>query len=191
MRGLALAMVSVLLACGCGAGDDAAPARRTTLAGTEVARMAETQLEQENPRIARGSMTCPSLSLRLGAEVRCHRVALLDGGRELRMSGTVRVNSVAGQGRLRVRLDETFRYGVSAGHLAADLRARLGSRGIRADRVDCPWLSGPAGTVARCSVTVGKKRLVSRARVTGRDDATQTTRYVWEGFPSLPPSTAP
>lgn len=101
-----LVVLLVLVTCGCGAGADTTPTRRTTLSGDRVAVMAESALEAQNPRLAPGTMTCPSLELKVGREVRCRRTAVLPGGREVRMGATVRVTSVAGGGRLHVRLDD-------------------------------------------------------------------------------------
>jgi hypothetical protein len=103
---LVVVVASGLVLCGCGAGTDTTPARRTTLSGSRVAAMAESALEAQNPRLARGTMTCPALRLAVGRTVRCRRTAVLPGGRQVRMGATVRVTSVAGGGRLHVRLDD-------------------------------------------------------------------------------------
>jgi len=86
------------LATGCG--QDAV--RPDELHGRDVARMAERELEAENPRMAVGTLTCPGLKFRRDASVRCLRTVELSEGRVVKVPGTVIVSSVAGGGRLHV-----------------------------------------------------------------------------------------
>jgi hypothetical protein len=138
-----------LVLTGCGGRDTAGPDR---LAGSEVATMAERELEAENPRMAPGSLTCPDLAFDVGASVRCLRTTELSEGRVVKVRGTVEVTSLAAGGRLHVALDErAAEFGLAGNHLAAEVRRRYAQRfRVQPDRVDCPYLRGAVGTRVSC-----------------------------------------
>ena len=151
------------------------------LTGAAVARMAERELEAENPRLAAGSLTCPDLELRVGRSVRCVRTTTLGSGRIVRVEGTVRVASMASGGRLHVAMDtRAAGFGVTGDQVAADLRRqypRLFHRAAGA--IDCPYLRGKVGARATCHVQVtGASRAVD-AVVTQVDPEEYGVRYTF------------
>jgi hypothetical protein len=174
MRRVALAVVALVLA-GCGSTATAVD----HLAGTQVGMMAERELEEMHPGMARGSLTCPTLPFRLGASVRCLRVAELSGGRVVRMYGTVAVRSTHDGGELHVAMDDhVTEFGVSSERLQSDLAAVVAKRtNTVPTAVRCPYLAGAPGTSVRCTVQLGKVSTEVAAIVTRTDPATYQTSY--------------
>ncbi|MCW2855290.1 MAG: hypothetical protein JWR52_905 [Marmoricola sp.] len=171
---LALAMTGLMLT-GCGS----TVPHIDHLAGSQVGVMAERQLEEMHPGMARGALTCPTLRFRVGASVRCVRVAELSGGRVVRMYGTVQVVSTRDGGDLHVAMDDDVaEFGVSAQRLQSDLTAILAKRTSTVPTtVRCPYLAGPTGTSVHCTVQLGKVTTSVAATVTGTDPATYRTSY--------------
>jgi hypothetical protein len=170
------------VAAGC-ASDATVPHR---LRGTEVAAMAERRLEQENPGLARGSLTCPDLRWRVGASVRCRRTTELTGGRVVKVAGTVTVTSLAAGGRLHVAMDERAEeFGVAASRLSAEVRG-LYRRRFRATpgSLVCPYLLGVVGTTVTCRVEVGGARRDVDVVVTRVDPAAYRTFYAMRVHPA-------
>ena len=170
-------MVLAALPAGCGH-DVTMPDHLT---GTAVARMAERELEAENPRLAAGTLTCPDLEFRVGRSVRCVRTTTLAKGRIVSVGGTVRVSSMASGGRLHVAMDsEAAEFGVTGDQVAADLRRqyhRLFHRAAGA--VDCPYLRGQVGARATCHVRTGTARRAVDAVVTQVDPDEYDVRYTF------------
>jgi hypothetical protein len=150
------------------------------ISGAKVAAMAERGLEAENPRMAPGTLSCPDLDFRAGAEVRCLRTTKLSGGRLVRVSGVIRVASISSGGRLHVSMDDDATgFGVAGAHLAADVSNRYRKRyGVRPSRVRCPDLRGALGAAVTCRVEVGAKRQDLDVVVTKVDPRSYTTTYV-------------
>ena len=176
-----------LVGVGVLAGCDRDVALPDRLAGAAVARMAERELEAQNPRIAPGTLSCPVLPLRVGASVRCRRTAELSEGRVVRVAGTVKVTSLAGGGRLHVAMDERAEeFGLSGDRVAADVGQRFERRFHRQPtRVTCPYLRGEVGTTVACRIEApGARR--AEVTVTGVDPAAYRTTYDlrWGGPPS-------
>jgi hypothetical protein len=184
-----------MLLAGCGSTARLVPEPRlTSLPGLQVGTMAERQLEADHPGMAPGRLTCPDLAWKVGAMVRCIQVVVLSGGRQLRIPGTVAVTTTTGGGRLHVHLaDEVSDYGVTAEHLAADLRDQASKR-LRAAvrKVTCPYLGGPIGTTVRCVLRVHGATRVVLARITDRDPAHNATAYefVWQPVARTSPTPA-
>lgn len=174
MRTTALAMLGLLLT-GCGSTD----LHIDHLAGSRVGVMAERQLEEMHPGMAPGELTCPTLRFRVGAAVRCVRVAELSGGRVVRMYGTVRVLSTRDGGDLHVAMDDhVAEFGVSADQLASDLSAVVAKRTKTVPtEVRCPYLDGSAGASVECTLLVGHVPARARATVTRVDPADFRTSY--------------
>lgn len=165
-----------LLLSGCGS----SAVHLDRLAGTRVGTMAERQLEVMHPAMAPGSLTCPTLDFRVGAEVRCFRTADLSGGREVRMLGTVRVTSLRNGGELHIRMDDDVtEFGVSAEQLQRDLAAAVARRTRRTPtKVTCPYLRGAVGRSVQCSLRFGTLPPVAAvATVTGTDPTSYRTTY--------------
>jgi hypothetical protein len=176
-RALAGVLLLAALVAGCGTGDPPLPDR---LAGRAVGAMAERQLETQNPRMARGTMACPDLDLRVGASVRCLRTTELSGGRVVRVAGTVRVTSTGGGGRLHVAMDEQARsFGLTGDQVAAGAREQYAGRHhVTPTSADCPDLEGRVGAVVACRLQVSGRTRIVDAVVTSVDRATYTTRFV-------------
>ncbi len=174
MRASALALLGLLLT-GCGS----TTVHVDHLAGARVGVMAERQLEAMHPGMAPGELTCPTLRFRVGAQVRCVRVAELSGGRVVRMYGTVSVVSIRDGGDLHVAMDDAVaEFGVSADQLAADLSAIVEKRTSTAPTsVRCPYLAGLTGTAVRCTLVIGHVPAHATATVTGLDPASYRTSY--------------
>jgi hypothetical protein len=170
--GAVLAALSGLTGCGSATSIDGIP-------GSRVATMAEQQLEAMHANLATGSMTCPTLEFVVEASVRCVRIAVLSGGRQIRVLGTVTVTSTRNGGRLHVRLDEKVsEFGITGEQLENDLRARTQHvLGVAPDDVSCPYLVGRKGAVVRCRATVRKTRLVAPVTVVNVVPAQYRTVY--------------
>lgn len=181
-----------LLLAGLSAGCGPDVTRPDTLHGKDVARMAEHELEAENPQLVSGALTCPDLAFRVGAAVRCLRTTTLTNGRVVKVAGTVRVTSLASGGRLHVAMDkEAAEFGVSGAQVAAELRRRYprlfhGQPGA----VSCPYVRGRLGSTATCRVQVGATRRLVDAVVAHVDAATYDVRCSFRSHdqPSAAPS---
>ena len=170
-----LGLVSAGCAGRAGAGPDPQVSLPASIDGTEVAGMAERELEAENAGMAGGQLRCPDLELRVGASVRCVRTVQLAGGRVVKVRGTVAVTSLASGGRLHVAMDESpEEFGVAGGHVAADVRRRYHGR---ATGVRCPYLPGRVGATVTCRLTVSGDRRAVRVTVTAVDAADYRTTY--------------
>jgi hypothetical protein len=183
MRAAALLSIALLpvglLVAGCGTPSGAATPKMDHLTGERVGTMAEQQLENEHPGMAAGEVTCPDLKWRVGAAVRCVQVAVLSGGRQLRINGTVKVVSLRDGGRLHVELDDhVAEYGITPERLQSDLAAVVLRRVRRAaTKVTCPYLSGPIGHSVRCTLHVGGRQAAASATVIGLDAQDYQTSY--------------
>jgi len=169
----------VLLLAASGAGC----ARHTTapheLAGTKVAAMAERRLEEQNPRLAPGTLSCPDLRWQVGASVRCLRTTELSGGRVVKVAGAVTVTSLADGGRLHVAMDEqAAEFGVDEKQLATRVRTAYQRRfHHEPGAVTCPYLLGTVGTRVTCRIQVEGARRDVEVVVTGADPAAYRTTY--------------
>lgn len=164
-----------LVATGCGR-DVGVPDR---LAGDSVARMAEQELEAENPGLAPGTLSCPDLEFRVGASVRCLRTTELSGGRVVKVGGTVRVTSRDSGGRLHVAMDEHAReFGLAGEQLVAGVRRKYRHRfGVEPSRLDCPYLRGAVGARVTCRLEAAGARHDVDVVVTAVDPASYATTY--------------
>lgn len=174
-RAVGCGLLLGLLVAGCGQN----PPAVGHLTGAEVGRMAEHELEAQNPRLAAGTLSCPELALELGAAVRCLRTTRLSGGRVVEVAGTVTVTSVTSGGRLHVAMDERAReFGLTGSHLATELRRRYRPQSrTRPSRVVCPYLRGVVGTRVTCRLDVGGERRDVDVVVTAVDPVTYTTSW--------------
>lgn len=140
----------ILCLAGCGADDADAPPR--TLSGDEVGRMAEAQLEAEHPGMAPGTISCPDLTLEVGATTRCTRQATLSQGRTVQVLGTVEVAGVEGAGLLHVQLDdEVTSFGLAAPELTRRVIARLDGTSLERPDLECPAIDGYVGAAVTCT----------------------------------------
>ena len=172
-----------------GCGQDAV--RPDELHGRDVARMAERELEAENPQLVAGTMTCPDLAFRVGASVRCLRTTTMTDGRVVKVGGTVRVTALSSGGRLHVAMDrEAAEFGVAGGRLAAELRRRY--RHLfqhEQGSVTCPYLLARVGATVRCHLRIGTLHRSVDAVVTSVDAESYDVHY--EFRPSGGPAAAP
>ena len=170
------ALLLVGLCAGCGRDVEVLD----TIPGSDVGRMAERQLEAENPELAPGTLSCPDLDLRVGKQVHCTRTTELSGGRVVKVRGAVTVMSLASGGRLHVRMDASAtEFGVAGGQLAKALsRQWLQRSHVRPSRLDCPYLRGEVGATVTCHLEVGGKRHDTDVVVTRVDPKDYRTTYV-------------
>ncbi len=149
------------------------------LDGGAVARMAERELEAENPRMAVGRLTCPGLRLRIGVSVRCRRTTELSEGRVVTVSGTVTVTALSSGGRLHVAMDDRAEeFGLSGDRVATGVRDAFARRlHLRPTRVSCPYLRGVVGARVTCRVDGAGRRRTAEVEVTGVDAADYRTAY--------------
>jgi hypothetical protein len=171
-----------LLLAGCGEPPATGPDRLT---GADVATMAESELEAENPSLTTGMLTCPDLDFAVGASVRCLRTTELSGGRVVKVRGTVTVTSVESGGRLHVVMDEQpAEFGLTGSRVAVDVRERYQRRyHARPRRVDCPYLRGEVGTTITCRVVVAGTRHHLDVQVTDVEPEGFATSYVVKTHP--------
>jgi hypothetical protein len=179
MRVVAVVLCLWAVTTGCGT----SPSQPDEIRGDDVAAMAERELEQENARMAAGTMSCPDLPFEEGSSVRCLRTTELSGGRVVKVDGTVTVTSRAAGGRLHVAMDPTPReIGLSPDQLADGVRRWYVERtGQDAQQVECPYLRGLVGTTVACRAVVGGDRgraEVAEVEVVAVDLARYTTTYV-------------
>lgn len=180
MRILGALLVGLVLT-GCGSAGEPAP-DIDFLAGSKVGEMAERELERAHPQMAPGTVTCPDLDWELGASVRCVQVAVLSGGRQVSIGGTVSVTEVTDGGRLRVQLDDTVaEYGVAGAYLSEDLARQARTR-LRPGPTSatCPYLTGPVGTTAKCRLVHDGRTRGVRVRITALDPENHATSYVFD-----------
>lgn len=169
-----------LAGCG-GTGND--PEVIDFLPGARVGELAEKQLEAEHPDIAVGAVTCPDLDWQVNASVRCVKVSELSEGRRVKVPGTVTVTSTESWGKLHVVLDDrAAEFGIDGGHLGGEVADWVESQEASPGAVDCPYLTGMVGSVARCAVTLEGVRRVALATVTAVEPDEYRTRYAltWE-----------
>jgi hypothetical protein len=150
-----------------------------TIGGDDVGRMAERQLEAENPELAAGTLACPDLRFRVGESVHCTRTTELSGGRVVKVHGVVTVMSLSSGGRLHVRMAErATEFGLAGHELAAGLSRRWEQRfHVRPSRVECPYLRGEVGATVTCRVKVGGVRHDTEVVVTRVDPQGYRTTY--------------
>lgn len=150
-----------------------------TIAGDDVGRMAEQQLEAENPELVSGRLECPDLRLRVGESVHCTRTTELSGGRVVKVRGVVTVTSLSAGGRLHVRMEErATEFGLAGHQLAAALtRDWVRRRHVRPSRVECPYLRGEVGASVTCRVRAGGTRHDTDVVVTRVDPQEYLTTY--------------
>jgi len=153
-----------------------------SLAGAQVATMADHQLEAVHAKLAPGTMTCPDLDFTVDASVRCTRISELEGGVRVEVRGTVTVTSTREGGKLHVQMDKNnSKVWVTSEQLEGDLRGRVRKLvGVAPDKVSCPQLTSGPGFSGRavCAVVFGSTTL--RAAAT----------YAGEGA-ALPPASGP
>ncbi len=180
LAGAAGVLLVAALPSGCGQDVRALPDH---LAGHEVGVMAERELETENPALAPGTLVCPDLDLRVGAEVRCLRTAELSGGRVVKVRGTVAVTSLTAGGQLHVRMDvDPAEVGVASGRLDAEVRQWYAERSrVAPSRVSCPYLRAEVGHRVTCHLDVAGVDHDVDVVVTAVDAATYRTTYVVRG----------
>lgn len=173
----ACGLVLCLLATGCG-GDVVV---LDEIDGDEVGRMAEQELQAENPWLTAGTMSCPDLDFEVGASVRCLRTTELSGGRVVKVGGTVEVSSRASGGRLHVAMDgDAQEFGLTGARVAAALRERTVRRfGSEPSRVECPYLRGEVGTTVSCRLKLDGDGYRVDAVVTAVDVELRETEYVF------------
>jgi hypothetical protein len=170
------AVLLAVLVSGCGGEGASVPDH---LDGDSVARMAEHQLEVQNPRMAKGTLTCPDLDLRVGASVRCVRRTELSGGRVVTIGGTVSVTARDSGGRLHVAMDRNVReFGLAGEQLAEGVAKQYRRRfGIEPRALRCPYLRGVVGARVICRLQGAGSRHQVAVVVTAVDPATFTTTY--------------
>lgn len=172
---VALGLLVAAGACGCGRDVEVLD----TISGHDVGRMAERQLEAQNPELAPGTLSCPDLDFRVGKSVRCLRTTELSGGRVVKVHGVIRVTSLASGGRLHVTMDaHASEFGVAGDRVAAELARTWVQRfRVRPSMLECPYLRGAVGTTITCRVEVRGTRHDTDVVVTRVDAGTYRTTY--------------
>jgi hypothetical protein len=150
----------------------------TTLSAKDVGARVNDSLMKDNPTIAKGSMDCPSLTMKQGNTIRCTR-AVTGNGITATIGVTVTVTSVHGSSYgFSTKVDDQARSIVASGdQVASDLEAKLSARGVNADQVTCPDLSGVVGKSVTCDVDAGGSLHTVRAAVTSVDLGTAQMNY--------------
>ncbi|HET6168314.1 MAG TPA: hypothetical protein VFE07_15900 [Marmoricola sp.] len=199
MSSVAVRVVLGLLIAAGGSGCGRDVVALDTISGHDVGRMAERQLEAENPELAPGTLSCPDLDFRVGRSVRCLRTTRLSGGRIVKVHGVIRVTSLASGGRLHVTMDaRASEFGLAGDQLAAELARTWVQRfRVRPSTLECPYLRGAPGTTVTCRVVVGGVRHDTDVVVTRVDARSYRTSYTTrphrtsdttasQGLPTLP-----
>lgn len=170
------ALLLAVLLSGCGGEAASVPGH---LDGDSVARMAERQLEVQNARLVKGTLSCPDLDFRVGASVRCVRRTELSGGRVVTIGGTVTVTAGDSGGRLHVAMDRNVQeFGLSGEQLADGVATQYRRRfGIEPRALHCPYLRGVVGARVTCRLQGARVRHRVAVVVTAVDPATYTTTY--------------
>ena len=185
-----LAVVLVLTGCGAQAerdgetgGDDERSSKPRNLDGATIASRANAQLEQENPDLAHGELSCPDVEYEVGATARCVRTVVLDDGRLVRIGATVNIDKVTGTGHFTIRVDDRpTEFGVTGRSVLADLSKQYAAAyGGRRPTGSCPpYLAGKVGTTMTCRLKTREGKLRVRVKVSRVDPETYTTEYLFK-----------
>ena len=183
----------VLVLAGCGAedhrgsggakGDGESTSNPKTLDGATIAARANKQLEQANPDLAPGDLSCPDVDYEVGATARCMRTVVLDDGRLVRIGATVVIDKVSGSGHFTIRVDDRpTEFGVTGKSVLADLSKQYAAKyGGKRPTGSCPpYLRGKAGTTMTCRLKTRDGKLRIRVKVSRVDPETYTTEYLFK-----------
>lgn len=146
----ALVVGACVLLAGCGGQEE--------ISGKELSRLANEQLEKQNPEIVPGKLVCDDVPFEKGATTRCLRIVDLSG-REVRIGATVEIDRVEGGGHFQVDLDTVPKeFGLTGDFIEKDLATQYEQRfGEQPDSISCPYLKGKVGTEITCKLKAAGK----------------------------------
>ncbi len=180
---LALLVAALLVLAGCGGEVSVGTKKPTELKGTTVAERANAQLEKQNPRLNRGTLTCADVKYETGATSRCLRTVVFEDGRLVRIGATVTIDSTSGTGNFKIQVDEKAdEFGIAGKAVAADLAAQYAKRfEVKAPAATCPaYLPGKVGAKFTCQLETEKGRLNVVVTVRSLKPRTFETDYTFE-----------
>ena len=186
-------VLAALVLAGCGAQADRdsgdggsesdSASNPKTLDGETIAARANAQLEQENPDLAPGDLSCPDVTYEVGASSRCMRTVVLEDGRVVRIGATVVIDKVTGSGHFTIRVDDRpTDFGVTGKAVLADLSKQYAAKyGGKRPTGSCPpYLAGKVGTTMTCRLKTPDGKLRIRVKVSRVDPETYTTEYLFK-----------
>jgi hypothetical protein len=176
---LLAALVVVLAGCGAEANVSTKPDK---LKGATLASRANTQLEKQNPAMARGDLTCADVKFEVGATSRCLRTVVLEDGRLVQLGATVTIDRTSKGGHFEIKVDDEAKgFGITGKAVFADLSAQYAARyKVKAPTGSCPpYLAGTVGTRMTCSLVTGTGKFAVEVKVTAADPKTFNTQYTF------------
>ncbi len=170
--------VGVLLLAGCGFEFSSKPDR---LEGATVAQRANDQLEEQNPGIRPGDLTCKDVDYEKDATARCTRTVVFDDGRLVRIGATVTITDTDGKGRFSIEVDdEPQEFGLTGRSVFEELAASYEKQYGVKPTGSCPeYLPGRKGESITCELEAPDQTLDVEVKVTGVDPETYATRYTY------------
>jgi hypothetical protein len=176
-------LVALLALAACGAEVNVGTKPPKELDGATIASRANAQLEKDNPKIVHGDLTCADVKYKVGADARCVRTVLLEGGRLVRIGATVTIDSVTSGGHFEVKVDDTAQeFGLTGKAVLANMvKQYVAKYGGKAPTGSCPaYLAGKVGTTMTCSLDFPDGKLTVRATVTRVDPKNFATGYTFQ-----------
>jgi hypothetical protein len=180
---LAVASLGLLTACGAEVHVGTKPKK---VDGETLASKANTQLQQQNPSLAKGDLTCADVKYDVGATSRCVRTVVLKDGRLVRIGATVTIDKVTGGGHYKIAVDDKPQeFGLTGASVLAVIAKQYAAKyGGAAPTGSCPaYLAGKVGTTMKCSLTVQNGTLGVEVTVTGVDAKNFGTAYTYKTLP--------
>jgi hypothetical protein len=177
-----LAIVSLVLLTACGA-EVHVGTRPKKIDGETLASKANAQLQQQNPSLVRGDLTCADVKYDVGATSRCLRTVVLKDGRVVRIGATVTIDKVTSGGHYKIAVDDKPQeFGLSGAVVLAFIAKQYAAKyGGKVPTGSCPpYLAGKVGTTMRCSLTVPNGELGIQVTVTGVDPKNYGTGYTYK-----------
>lgn len=185
MRILLGGTVALLLLAltGCGGTVTVGSSEDDKISGKEVATKANKALEAQNPEIAHGTLTCPSMLFKLDETARCTRKVTLDDGRQVKLGVTVTIDRVKDGGHFKIKADDKPEsFGISGEFIAKDLTQQYTKRfGQPPTKITCPDLPGKVGAKVGCLVTAGGDEGNVDVTATKVNPAEYDTDYTFSG----------
>lgn len=179
----AAAALLVLTLSGCGGSVTVGSSEDDKIAGKEVAAKANKALEEQNPQIVHGTLTCPSMLFKVDETARCVREVTLEGGRQVKLGVTVTIDRVKDGGHFKIKADDKPEsFGISGDFIAKDLTQQYTKRfGQAPTKITCPDLPGKVGAKVACLVTAGGDEGSVDVTATKVNPAELDTDYTFSG----------